>query len=91
MCISISKELCERNDSNTMIEFSLTRKKKKKLQNVHLISSAYKIFDPMRWLCPSFILIKILFQKLWITKIDWDKTIPSAALNFVWSRIKKST
>ncbi|XP_055856101.1 uncharacterized protein LOC129919272 [Episyrphus balteatus] len=44
-----------------------------------LLSEVAKIFDPLGFLAPSTILLKILFQELWTakTKIDWDDPLPS--------------
>lgn len=43
-----------------------------------LLSKVAKIFDPLGFLAPSTIVLKILFQELWIakTKIDWDDPLP---------------
>lgn len=35
-----------------------------------------KIFDPLGTLGPLSIRAKLLIQKLWQLKIDWDETIP---------------
>lgn len=40
------------------------------------LSTTAKIYDPMGWLAPTTILIKILYQQLWVHKIDWDEQIP---------------
>lgn len=40
------------------------------------LSNTAKIYDPMCWLGPTTILIKILYQQLWINKVQWDEKIP---------------
>lgn len=40
------------------------------------LSTTAKIYDPIGWLAPTTILIKILYQKLWIHQIKWDEAIP---------------
>lgn len=40
------------------------------------LSITSKIYDPIGWLAPSTILIKILFQQLWIGGVKWDEKIP---------------
>lgn len=41
------------------------------------LSTTAKIYDPMGWLGPTTILIKILYQKLWINGTKWDEPIPN--------------
>lgn len=41
------------------------------------LSITSKIYDPIGWLAPSTILIKILFQQLWIQGVQWDEKIPA--------------
>lgn len=41
-----------------------------------ILSDSSKIFDPLGWASPVLIRIKILFQALWIHKLDWDDDIP---------------
>lgn len=42
----------------------------------HFLSTTARIYDPMGWLGPTTILIKILFQQLWIAGVKWDEKIP---------------
>lgn len=41
-----------------------------------LLSESSTIFDPLGWLSASTIQIKILYQKLWLLKLDWDDRMP---------------
>ncbi|XP_067203819.1 uncharacterized protein [Linepithema humile] len=41
------------------------------------LSYISKIYDPLGWLSPTIIISKILIQQLWLSKIDWDTTLPS--------------
>ena len=41
-----------------------------------LISDVAKIFDAMGWFSPAIIKMKILLQRLWELKLDWDDPIP---------------
>ncbi|XP_061709219.1 uncharacterized protein LOC133519245 [Cydia pomonella] len=42
-----------------------------------ILSDSCKIFDPLGLLCLLTIIPKVLIQKLWIEKIDWDAPVPS--------------
>ena len=41
-----------------------------------LLSEASKLFDPLGWLSPTTIIAKIIFQKLWKLKLDWNDILP---------------
>ncbi|XP_012145356.2 uncharacterized protein LOC105663061 [Megachile rotundata] len=48
-----------------------------------ILSSIAKIFDPLGLLAPVIITAKILLQRLWQLKLDWDESIP-ASLHTEW-------
>lgn len=41
-----------------------------------ILSDSCKIFDPLGILCILSIVPKIIIQKLWVEKIDWDEPVP---------------
>ncbi|XP_026475588.1 uncharacterized protein LOC113380637, partial [Ctenocephalides felis] len=43
----------------------------------HLLSVIARIWDPLGFLTPIVIKIKILMKKIWTLKIDWDEELPS--------------
>ena len=43
-----------------------------------LVSQIAKIFDVLGWFSPVLIKMKILLQRLWEEKVDWDDPIPSS-------------
>ena len=53
-----------------------------------VISDIARTFDILGWICPSTILMKVLFQSLWELKLDWDEEIP-AELQSKYARWKK--
>ncbi len=34
-----------------------------------------RIFDPIGFLAPVTVVAKMMFQKIWISKIDWDQIV----------------
>ena len=41
-----------------------------------LISDVARTFDVLGWFSPATIKLKILFQRLWELKLEWDDTVP---------------
>lgn len=52
-------------------------------------SLAAKIFDPLGWLTPATVVIKIFLQALWINKLDWDDEVSENILA-EWNKIYSS-
>ena len=50
-----------------------------------LVSDVAKTFDALGWFSPAIIKVKILMQRLWELKIDWDDPLP-AEIHAVWSQ-----
>ena len=57
----------------------------KEITKRDLISGIARIFDVLGWFSPAVIKVKILYQRLWEQKVDWDDPIPSSVLS-VWER-----
>ena len=53
--------------SNFSLDNNLTKRK--------LLSETAKLFDPVGWLGPIVIKIKIMLQKLWVQGLGWDDTL----------------
>ncbi|KRZ77945.1 hypothetical protein T10_5618 [Trichinella papuae] len=55
-----------------------------------LLSVVFKVYDPLRWLSPFVVRVKILLQRLWQQGFDWDETLShpeeSATLFTVFSK-----
>ena len=52
-----------------------------------LVSDIAKMFDVLGWLAPVIIKVKILLQRIWEIKLDWDEQVPTSILS-VWTRWK---
>ncbi|XP_026476163.1 uncharacterized protein LOC113381478 [Ctenocephalides felis] len=59
---------------NFSFEIKLTWRKWTKRQ---LLSVIARIWDPLGFLTPIVVKIKILLKKIWTLKIDWDEALPS--------------
>ncbi|XP_063635213.1 uncharacterized protein LOC134805966 [Cydia splendana] len=46
-----------------------------------IMSNSFKIFDPLGVLSPVIVIPKIMLQKLWEKKLDWDSPVPSEIKN----------
>ncbi|KAJ8703598.1 hypothetical protein PYW07_017522 [Mythimna separata] len=51
------------------------------------LSEISKIFDPLGWVSPVTIKLKILFQETWKTQLGWDQPIPTN-IALEWNKIK---
>lgn len=54
-----------------------------------LLSDSSRLFDPLGWLTPATVSIKILFQQVWIHHLDWDDVVPDAVAE-KWNKIKNN-
>ncbi|XP_064475507.1 uncharacterized protein LOC135389381 [Ornithodoros turicata] len=59
-------------DTSAIVEFLTSRKNTKRF----LLQATARIFDPLAFLSPFVIRVKIMFQKLWVLGIDWDCELP---------------
>ena len=65
--------------NTNMDHFRLTVADLPPLENVTkhlLVSDIAKTFDVLGWFAPSIIKAKILLQRLWEQKVDWDDPVP---------------
>lgn len=46
-----------------------------------LVSDIGKIYDVLGWFSPTIVKVKILLQRIWETKIDWDDPVPQPILD----------
>lgn len=46
-----------------------------------ILSQIGRLYDPNGYISPIIVTAKILIQKLWLEKIDWDDRVPNSILN----------
>ena len=51
-----------------------------------LVSDIARVFDALGWFSPAIIKVKILLQRFWEQKIDWDDPSPPPDIKEVWYR-----
>lgn len=51
----------------------------------NIVSDVAKVFDALGFFSPATVKMKILLQRLWETKLDWDDPVPDSLLE-VWSQ-----
>ena len=47
----------------------------------NLLSETAKLFDPLGWISPIILKLKILFQETWVRQLTWDNELPLDILN----------
>lgn len=64
---------CPKSDS---FSFNVQLKEHTKLTKRKLLSESAQVYDPLGWLAPTVVLFKMLYQKTWMMKLDWDQDLP---------------
>ncbi|GFS96706.1 uncharacterized protein TNCV_4754121 [Trichonephila clavipes] len=76
------------NSSNDTFGFQPSLELTPPLTKRRILSESSKIFDPLGLLSPCTVFMKIFYQKLWLTKTDWDSPIPQQ-LTEDWLKFQK--
>ena len=50
-----------------------------------IVSDIAKTYDVLGWFSPTIVKVKILLQRLWEQKVDWDDPVPES-IHEVWSQ-----
>ncbi|GFW34669.1 integrase catalytic domain-containing protein [Trichonephila clavipes] len=77
------------NSSNDTFGFQPSLELTPPLTKRRILSESSKIFDPLELLSPCTVFMKIFYQKLWLTKTDWDSPIPQQ-LTEDWLKFQKA-
>ncbi|GFU31000.1 uncharacterized protein TNCV_3953321 [Trichonephila clavipes] len=77
------------NSSNDPFGFQPSLELTPPLTKRRILSESSKIFDPLGLLSPCTVFMKIFYQKLWLTKTDWDSPIPQQ-LTEDWLKFQKA-
>ncbi|XP_067210840.1 uncharacterized protein [Linepithema humile] len=56
--------------------FELSFLSKDRITKRSILSTIAKIFDPLGFLAPVIIIGKLILQRLWTLKLDWDQDLP---------------
>lgn len=59
-----------------MFYFKVETTQHKHMTKRVILSEIAKIFDPLGWLSPVIISIKLMIQDLWLQNLDWDQRVP---------------
>lgn len=51
------------------------------------LSDSARLYNPLGWLAPSVILVKIMFQQLWQQHLGWDDQLPES-INQQWADLR---
>lgn len=54
-----------------------------------ILSDASRLFDPLGWLSPVIVNVKIFFQRLWLLDVTWDDELPPATVE-EWRKLHTS-
>ncbi|GFU51160.1 uncharacterized protein TNCV_966511 [Trichonephila clavipes] len=77
------------NSSNDTFGFQPSLELTPPLTKRRILSESSKIFDLLGLLSPCTVFMKIFYQKLWLTKTDWDSPIPQQ-LTEDWLKFQKA-
>ena len=53
-----------------------------------LVSDVAKIFDALGWFAPTTVKMKVLLQRVWESRVDWDDAVPSS-IQEMWYQWRK--
>jgi Pao retrotransposon peptidase/Family of unknown function (DUF5641)/Putative peptidase (DUF1758)/Reverse transcriptase (RNA-dependent DNA polymerase)/Integrase zinc binding domain len=70
--------------------YSLNFKREEKfITKTSVLSCIASIFDPLGWIGPVVLKLKLLMKRLWLLKLDWDELLPED-IQQEWMQLKES-
>ncbi|KAF8782359.1 hypothetical protein HNY73_012655 [Argiope bruennichi] len=76
------------NSSTDCFVFKIDFNFENEITKRSFLSQSARLFDPLGFLSPCTILIKIFYQQLWLLKLDWDSALPEH-FAVKWRKFKK--
>lgn len=59
----------------------------KQITKRNILADIQRFFDPLGWISPAIVLAKILIQKLWLEKLEWDDVV-SETISNEWIKLR---
>lgn len=53
----------------------------------NILADIQRFFDPLGWISPAIVLAKMLIQKLWLEKLEWDDAVNETIAN-EWIKLR---
>ncbi|XP_048481700.1 uncharacterized protein LOC119691997 [Plutella xylostella] len=67
------------NDEDVFVFNWQLPQQKSRLTKRVLLSNISKIYDPLGWLSPMTVKAKLIFQKLWLDRLNWDENVSESS------------
>lgn len=77
------------NPTEDCYSFKINLPTSSKMTKRSLLSEASRLYDPLGWLAPFTINVKIMFQKVWLESVSWDELLPPHIIK-EWSTFRDS-
>ena len=71
---------------NDILKYTVKGTDLRKITKRTILSITAQIFDPLGLVSPAIIKAKVLMQKLWTLKLDWDESLPQD-IHTEWTQI----
>jgi hypothetical protein len=76
------------NSSKDYFSFDVTLPENSNSTKRQILSESSRVFDPLGLISPVTVLFKIILQKLWLKKCEWDEADPD--ISKIWEKLRNS-